>query len=281
MEEVYALCNQGVISLIDDEKSCGIPALTDLAKQREEIMRLLETRNLQADNEKKKKAAEAMAALQQESQPASMDAPNNTNIVNSLSKPVSSPTTTNSHKSTGSNPTEKLDPNLKPSNSNVPTKSMKLKGQSAVQPLVGTRTSSTTFPWYTQTPLSSISHSPALPSITHADSSLSPLLQILKSTKDPKLYLSRCKVFESFWSKGSYLTNGLKFGGDFLLYSGEPLKHHSTHVIKVLDPQQLNGAETLITYGRLANNVRKSWIVCAWDEDKRKVVSVEIKWTGR
>ncbi|KAH7970121.1 hypothetical protein HPB52_024168 [Rhipicephalus sanguineus] len=31
----------------------------------------------------------------------------------------------------------------------------------------------------------------------------------------------RCRVFEDLWEKGHYMTVGSKFGGDFLVYSGE------------------------------------------------------------
>ncbi|KAH6936211.1 hypothetical protein HPB50_014991 [Hyalomma asiaticum] len=31
----------------------------------------------------------------------------------------------------------------------------------------------------------------------------------------------RCRVFEDLWDKGHYMTVGSKFGGDFLVYSGE------------------------------------------------------------
>lgn len=40
---------------------------------------------------------------------------------------------------------------------------------------------------------------------------------------ETKLERSRCKVFEDLWRQGHYLGVGMRFGGDFLVYPGEPL----------------------------------------------------------
>ncbi|XP_050532768.1 uncharacterized protein LOC126900834 isoform X2 [Daktulosphaira vitifoliae] len=41
----------------------------------------------------------------------------------------------------------------------------------------------------------------------------------------------RYKVFKDLWTKGFYLTCGIKFGGDFLVYNGDPLTYHAQYIV--------------------------------------------------
>ena len=41
-------------------------------------------------------------------------------------------------------------------------------------------------------------------------------------------------TFKHFWSLGYFLTNGVKFGGDFLAYPGDPTRFHSFYVVRCL-----------------------------------------------
>ena len=41
-------------------------------------------------------------------------------------------------------------------------------------------------------------------------------------------------AFKHFWSRGYFLTNGVKFGGDFLAYPGDPTRFHSFYVVRCL-----------------------------------------------
>ena len=41
----------------------------------------------------------------------------------------------------------------------------------------------------------------------------------------PSLQELRCRVFKDLWTKGYYLTAGLKYGGDYLVYPGNSAGH--------------------------------------------------------
>ena len=43
----------------------------------------------------------------------------------------------------------------------------------------------------------------------------------------------RYAAFRHFWESGLFVTNGVKFGGDFLVYPGDPTRFHSFFVVQV------------------------------------------------
>lgn len=49
----------------------------------------------------------------------------------------------------------------------------------------------------------------------------------------------RCKVFSDLWEKGYYITSGEKFGGDYLVYPGDPLKFHSHFIAVCVEEHQM------------------------------------------
>ena len=64
------------------------------------------------------------------------------------------------------------------------------------------------------------------------------------------------RVFEDLTSKkGLYLTDGLKFGADFLAYEGDPLLYHAKFLVKLCSP--VISAQDLIVYERMANTNKK------------------------
>ncbi|EEQ35910.1 hypothetical protein CLUG_00033 [Clavispora lusitaniae ATCC 42720] len=58
-----------------------------------------------------------------------------------------------------------------------------------------------------------------------------------------------------------YLMPGLRFGGVFVAYPGDPLKFHSHLIVKVLAPGQKIDLLELVTSGRLATAVKKAWVL--------------------
>eukprot|EP00095_Tigriopus_kingsejongensis_P000392 snap_masked-scaffold19_size710362-processed-gene-0.5 protein:Tk00392 transcript:snap_masked-scaffold19_size710362-processed-gene-0.5-mRNA-1 annotation:"probable asparagine--trna mitochondrial" len=51
----------------------------------------------------------------------------------------------------------------------------------------------------------------------------------------------RSRTFHHLWQQGFYLTDGDKFGGDFLAYPGDPMEHHAKYIIicSNRDPQEI------------------------------------------
>nr|CAG4642871.1 EOG090X0G6M [Evadne anonyx] len=74
-------------------------------------------------------------------------------------------------------------------------------------------------------------------------------------------------VFHDLWERGYYLTCGEKFGGDFLVYPGDPLKFHSHYIAVCVDGDEPLTPQFLITKGRLGTNVKKIVLLCSVDCD--------------
>lgn len=54
-------------------------------------------------------------------------------------------------------------------------------------------------------------------------------IERLLSIDDDKM-----KVHGNLFERGFYITSGLKFGGDFIAYQGDPIMYHGTFVVRVL-----------------------------------------------
>ncbi|KAI7900937.1 tRNA intron endonuclease [Cokeromyces recurvatus] len=90
---------------------------------------------------------------------------------------------------------------------------------------------------------------------------------------------SRAIIFDHFWSMGFYLTNGIKFGGDFVLYSNDPMCVHSDYIVSVKEPKEIILPIDIIAAGRVATNVKKIFVFASVvDEDQ--VFSYSIEWAG-
>ncbi|GAN09463.1 tRNA-intron endonuclease catalytic domain-like protein [Mucor ambiguus] len=80
-------------------------------------------------------------------------------------------------------------------------------------------------------------------------------------------------VFDFFWSQGFYITSGIKFGGQFLLYPNDPMSVHSEYIVSV---KQTKDQEILpleiIGMGRTATNVKKTFVLVAAADQKEAAV---------
>ncbi|VDI75911.1 tRNA-splicing endonuclease subunit Sen34 [Mytilus galloprovincialis] len=90
---------------------------------------------------------------------------------------------------------------------------------------------------------------------------------------------TRYKVFTDLWKKGHYLTSGSKFGGDFLVYPGDPARFHSFYIAVCRPYKQQISMSDFISLARMGSNVRKTVILCSVD-DNDQVVYTSIQWTG-
>ncbi|KAL8280993.1 hypothetical protein RQP46_006672 [Phenoliferia psychrophenolica] len=98
---------------------------------------------------------------------------------------------------------------------------------------------------------------------------------------DTKLQEARCEVFEDLWRTGHYMGGGLRFGGDFLIYPGDPLRYHSHFTLTVLpSPSTPILPLDLVAYGRLATGVKKAHLLGTWDEKARKVDFFSLEWAA-
>ena len=85
------------------------------------------------------------------------------------------------------------------------------------------------------------------------------------------------KCYKYFWQQGYYLTMGAKFGGDFLAYAGDPCRYHAQFIIAVIENEEnlkSLSLKLLITYGRMATSVKKTFIIAYESENRLKFISL-------
>ncbi|CAG8525711.1 638_t:CDS:2, partial [Scutellospora calospora] len=78
------------------------------------------------------------------------------------------------------------------------------------------------------------------------------------------------KVYCDLWNRGYFITNGIKFGGDYLLYPGDPLRYHSHFIASIIDMDKSISPMDIITFGRLGTAVKKSYMLCSWNSNKNE-----------
>ncbi|KAI9511325.1 tRNA-intron endonuclease catalytic domain-like protein [Russula earlei] len=81
---------------------------------------------------------------------------------------------------------------------------------------------------------------------------------------------ARCEVFRDLWEKGYYMGGGSKFGGDWLVYPGDPLRYHSHFVATVqTTPSAPLRPMEVVAHGRLGTATKKAHLLCGWDPVSR------------
>lgn len=83
-------------------------------------------------------------------------------------------------------------------------------------------------------------------------------------------------MYRDLWRRGFTLTSGLKYGGDYLVYTGDPALVHSHYLAVVLPWQQ--SIKSLPSLCRVGSKVMKCILLCSVEDD---VVQYQtIQWTG-
>ena len=90
---------------------------------------------------------------------------------------------------------------------------------------------------------------------------------------------SKYAVFCNLWDKGYYITNGAKFGSDYLLYPGDPSSYHSQYIVKIMPSTELCSPNQFLAYGRLASAVKKTFVLAIVNQDDFSVKYNSISWT--
>ncbi|XP_036603852.1 LOW QUALITY PROTEIN: tRNA-splicing endonuclease subunit Sen34 [Trichosurus vulpecula] len=89
----------------------------------------------------------------------------------------------------------------------------------------------------------------------------------------------RYRVYKDLWERGYFLTSGGKFGGDFLVYPGDPLRFHAHFVAQCWAPGDPLPLPDLVSAGRLGTNVRKTLLLCSPQPDG-SVAYTSLQWAG-
>jgi tRNA-splicing endonuclease subunit Sen34 len=71
------------------------------------------------------------------------------------------------------------------------------------------------------------------------------------------------------------VTCGTKFGGDFLVYPGDPARYHSHYVVTVVQENDRFDPRSLVATGRLGSNVKKTQVKACVSNDLVRLWSVQ------
>ncbi|KZV71799.1 hypothetical protein PENSPDRAFT_751474 [Peniophora sp. CONT] len=91
---------------------------------------------------------------------------------------------------------------------------------------------------------------------------------------------TRCAVFRDLWEKGYYMGGGSKFGGDWLVYPGDPLRYHSHFVATAHVAKDALRPMEIVAHGRLGTATKKAHLLCAWNAETGEVKYISIEWAG-
>ncbi|KAF8330772.1 tRNA intron endonuclease, partial [Cantharellus anzutake] len=127
-------------------------------------------------------------------------------------------------------------------------------------------TTSISFPWYNPRVYSSL-----------ADARIAGIWSYPSNVEER----ARCAVFRDLSEKGYYMGSGLKFGGDWLVYPGDPLRYHSHFVATVFSrPTSTLRPIDVVAFGRLGTATRKTHLLCGYDDETGIVDYYSIEWAG-
>jgi tRNA-splicing endonuclease subunit Sen34 len=86
-------------------------------------------------------------------------------------------------------------------------------------------------------------------------------------------------IYRELIGKGYYVSPGLRFGGQFLAYPGDPLRYHSHYIVIGYDWDQDFSVLDIVGGGRLGTSVKKCWVIGALDEDQ-SYHTYSVEWAG-
>ncbi|KAE9400778.1 tRNA-intron endonuclease catalytic domain-like protein [Gymnopus androsaceus JB14] len=92
---------------------------------------------------------------------------------------------------------------------------------------------------------------------------------------------ARYGVFKDLWDQGYFMGGGIRFGGEYLVYPGDPLRYHSHFCATVIEsPTQVIHPMEIVAHGRLGTATKKTHLFCGWDDEKKIVSYLSIEWAG-
>ncbi|XP_039735808.1 tRNA-splicing endonuclease subunit Sen34 isoform X2 [Pteropus medius] len=89
----------------------------------------------------------------------------------------------------------------------------------------------------------------------------------------------RYSIYRDLWERGFFLSAAGKFGGDFLVYPGDPLRFHAHYIAQCWAPGDSIPLQDLVSAGRLGTSVKKTLLLCSPQPDG-KVVYTSLQWAS-
>uniref|UniRef100_A0A8C7FA16 tRNA-splicing endonuclease subunit Sen34 n=1 Tax=Oncorhynchus kisutch TaxID=8019 RepID=A0A8C7FA16_ONCKI len=95
---------------------------------------------------------------------------------------------------------------------------------------------------------------------------------------------TRFRVFRDLRRQGFYLTSAGKFGGDYLVYPGDPLRFHAYFIVVCISMDESMPLCDVLAIARLGSNVKKTVLLCSsggsQEDDGEEVVYTSLQWSG-
>ncbi|KAF8738522.1 hypothetical protein AX14_011173 [Amanita brunnescens Koide BX004] len=92
---------------------------------------------------------------------------------------------------------------------------------------------------------------------------------------------ARRGVFRDLHEKGYFIGGGIKFGGQYVVYPGDPLRYHSHFVATVHEPiSSILRPMEIVAHGRLGTGTKKTHLLCGWDDEEKKATYLSVEWAG-
>ncbi|XP_068172820.1 tRNA-splicing endonuclease subunit Sen34 [Antennarius striatus] len=89
----------------------------------------------------------------------------------------------------------------------------------------------------------------------------------------------RYQVFRDLRGRGFYLTSAGKFGGDFLVYPGDPLRYHAHFIAVCVSLDESVSTLDVLAVARLGSNVKKTVLLCSPGAELG-VLYTSLQWSG-
>ncbi|KAI6005487.1 hypothetical protein EDD15DRAFT_2425309 [Pisolithus albus] len=231
-EEVVFLVEKGLACLVDDRNAHHDPEPSDLAKWDNSRLKAIEHQVALAEEERKAREHQYMAMTEEA-------------MRKRKERERKKASSTSSPNDQSPEPAENL---LANDNHDPPGASK--TGVTGASYTVHITAPSSQLEWYKQ----------SLHSFTTLASAREAGIWDYPSTPEER---ARCAVFRDLREKGYYLGIGMKFGGDYLVYPGDPLRYHSHFVASVIaSPRTPLRPMEIVAHGRLGTGTKKSHLLC-------------------
>lgn len=83
------------------------------------------------------------------------------------------------------------------------------------------------------------------------------------------------EIYKDLWQRGYYITNGHKFGADYLVYLGDPIAYHAVFLVHCLESMnEMIHSTAIVAFGRLATAVKKRAVLACFNNNTVSYITI-------
>ncbi|XP_076062551.1 tRNA-splicing endonuclease subunit Sen34-like [Oratosquilla oratoria] len=86
-------------------------------------------------------------------------------------------------------------------------------------------------------------------------------------------------VYQDLWKKGYYISSGMKFGGDYIAYKGDPHLYHACLIVRCVEDEEGLNVEDLVMMSRIGTTTKKTLVLASLNKDN-DVHYHSMQWAG-